>query len=146
MLDGNEVDIVNPRKIMWIERSEKRSEPNAVKPCEFLQTEILQRQSNIIYNFSLQFSRRYDKICTSVMYVYMYVSAWYRQIFTSLRGTDNGSSLSLYGTSGSLWCRCLFLFMFLSCIRRCLFTDLCQTRVGMTKQMSDDKEVDIVNC
>ena len=46
-------------------------------------------------------------------------SAWYRQRVLSL---------PLYGTSGSLWCRCLF--MFVSCIKRCFFTDLCQTRVG----------------
>ena len=31
-------------------------------------------------------------------------------------------------TNDSSQCRCLF--MFVSCIRRCLFTDLCQNRVG----------------
>ena len=46
-------------------------------------------------------------------------SAWYRQRVLSL---------SLYGTSSSLWCRCLF--MFVSFIKRCVFTDLCQTKVG----------------
>ena len=55
-------------------------------------------------------------------------------------------SLSPYGTSGFLWCKCLF--MFVSFNKRCLFTDLSKVGlvVGMTKQMSDGKEVDIANC
>ena len=37
--------------------------------------------------------------------------------------------------------------MFVSFIRRCLFSDLCKTRVGRRhdKQMPNGKEVDIVN-
>ena len=36
------------------------------------------------------------------------------------------------------------LFMFVSFINRCLFTDLCQTRVGRRydKQMSNSKDID----
>ena len=37
-------------------------------------------------------------------------------------------SLSLYGTSCSLWCRCLLTFVYF--IKRGLVSDLCQTRVG----------------
>ena len=38
--------------------------------------------------------------------------------------------------------------MLVSFIKRCLFIDLCQSMVGhrYDKQMSDGKEVDIVNC
>ena len=64
-------------------------------------------------------------------------SAWYIQRVLSL---------SLYGNSGSLWCRCLFMFVI--CIRRCLFIDLCQTRVGRRYDKTNVrfKESDIVNC
>ena len=37
-------------------------------------------------------------------------------------------SFSRYGTSDSLWCRCLS--MFVSFIKSCLFSDFYQTRVG----------------
>ena len=45
-------------------------------------------------------------------------SVWYRRRVVSL---------SLYGTGGSLWYRCLFMFVFFN--ELCLYTDLCQTRV-----------------
>ena len=69
-----------------------------------------------------------------------------RTVLAALRGTDGGSCHSLYVTSGSLWCR--FLLMFVSFIKCCLFSDLCQLGLvaGMTKQMPDGKEADVVNC
>ena len=48
----------------------------------------------------------------------------------ALRGTDNGSCHFHCTALAALCGVCLCLFMFVSCIRRCLFTDLCQTRVG----------------
>ena len=64
-------------------------------------------------------------------------SAWYRQRVLSL---------SLYGTSGSLWCRCLLcLFLALDIAYLPIYAKLGLV-VGITKQMSDGKEADIVNC
>ena len=64
-------------------------------------------------------------------------SAWYRQRVLSL---------SLYGTSGSLWCRCfLCLFRALDVVYLPIYAKLGLV-VGMTKQMSDGKEAVIVNC
>ena len=64
-------------------------------------------------------------------------SAWCRQWVLSL---------SLYGISGSLWCRCLF--MFISCNNAVYLPIYAKLGlvVDMTKQMANVKEVDIVNC
>ena len=53
-----------------------------------------------------------------------------------------GLSLSPHGTSGSLWCSCLL--MFVSFVKRYLFTNYVKLGlvVGMTKQMSNGKEAD----
>ena len=53
-------------------------------------------------------------------------------------------SLSLYGTlNGAGVCQCLFLI--LNVVFLTIYAKLGLV-VGMTKQMSDGKEVDIVNC
>ena len=69
-----------------------------------------------------------------------FVCTFQRAVVAALRGTDNGSCRFLC-TVLSAVCLCLFF------IKRCLFTDLCQTRVGRwyDKKMSDRKVVDIVN-
>ena len=64
-------------------------------------------------------------------------SAWYRQ---------RALSLSLYGTSGSMRCRCLFMFFLaLDVVYLQIYAKLGLV-VDMTKQMSDGKEADIVIC
>ena len=54
-------------------------------------------------------------------------SAWFRRRVVSL---------SLYGGSSSLWCRCVYLSIYAKL----------GLVIGMTKQMSNGKEADIVNC
>ena len=66
-------------------------------------------------------------------------SAWYRQRVLSL---------SLYGTTVVVLCDasvCLCLFLLLKIVYLPIYAKLGLV-VGMTKQMSDGKEVDIVNC
>ena len=63
----------------------------------------------------------------------------------ALRGTDNGSS-HFHGTSGSLCAGvCLCLFLAFDGVYLPIYAKLGLV-VGMTKQLSDGKEVDIVNC
>ena len=56
------------------------------------------------------------------------------------------AALSLYDTSSSLCCRCVLMFVsFLNFVYLPVYSKLGLV-IGMTKQMRNDKEADIVNC
>ena len=65
----------------------------------------------------------------------------------ALRGTDNGSCHFHCTVLAALWCAgvCLCLFLALDVLFLPTNAKL-GLIVGMTKQMSDGKEADIVNC
>ena len=79
----------------------------------------------------------------------------YDNVFCHISDENPGfwfASLSPYGTSGSVWyrqraVRCLL--MFVSFIKRCFYLHIYAKLglvLGMTKQMLNDKEADIVHC
>ena len=71
----------------------------------------------------------YQRLCvvqTAGRVAFVYISTWRSSGFTWYR--QRVLSLSLYGTSGSLCFR--YLFMFVSFNKGCLFSDLYQTSFG----------------
>ena len=70
-----------------------------------------------------------------------------RAVPAALRGTDNGSC-HFHCTVSAALCGagvCLCLFLLLNVVHFPIYAKLGLV-VGMTKQMSDGKEADIVNC
>ena len=68
-------------------------------------------------------------------------------VLAALRGSDNGSChfhcMILADFCGAGVCLCLFLLLYVVYLAICAKLGLV---VGMTKQMSNGKEADIVNC
>ena len=102
-----------------------------------------------VVSLSCTFQRR---TCGCMWYRRRVVSlscTFQRAVLAALCGTDGGSCLFQRGTSGSVWrrcCLCLFLVLnvvyLLFDVKLRLFVNF----VGMTKQVSDGKEIDILNC